>query len=210
MFIHGTYARQKKRGLAADVCPRCAAVRPFLVSDHFLVAHVYFIPVHGGTYQGSSRDCQHCRLISECRPSVYDRLLSEREVAGMTEEQFVVATNPGLALPEPQRSQWIEAVIDLTMFGGDSIRETLPQMALNRLHQARVPSVQLQQYAERLAAWTDASLTERLALLTEVAAAVGGGRDMRVAHSFTQGAMQAAPNGAGCLLGMPLGLLLGP
>jgi hypothetical protein len=207
--IHGTYTPQKKRGLAADVCPRCVEVRPFLVTDHYQVTHLYFIPLGSGTYQGSSQECQHCRLRVLCRPSIYDRILSPKEVDGLSEEQFIVATNPGLALPEPQRAQWIEAVSDLTLFVDVSKGETLPDLALKRLFKANLQPDRMRSFAERFDAWEDASLMARLALLTEAAAAVGGGQELRTAYYFAQTAMQAAPNGAGCLLAIPLGALLG-
>jgi hypothetical protein len=208
-IIHGTYDRRNQRGMAADLCQRCGGVQRFAVVDQVQVPHLYFIPMPGSDYVASWRECLACRIVSRCCPAIYEKVLAPKEAKRLSQEEFVVATNPGLALPEPHRTRWMAAVEDLARYGGKSPKETLRSLALARLRKSSITADQLGQFRDRFGSWTDLSLIDRLALLAEAAATVNAGADMRGAYEFANQAMKTAPNGAGCLLAMPLSFVLG-
>jgi hypothetical protein len=97
LFIWGSNVRRTEIGVVADLCPRCGRVRAHTISEYHKVAHVYFIPLGGGSLVGIGRECYECGAEFECDPRRYNNILDADEAGEMSIRDILEETNTRLA-----------------------------------------------------------------------------------------------------------------
>jgi hypothetical protein len=96
-FVFGMNDREHERGLVADGCARCRALRFHAVIDHVRVVSLYFIPLGKGRRRATLVRCESCGLQRRVEPLHYAATISRDEARAHEPEDVVAETTPLLA-----------------------------------------------------------------------------------------------------------------
>jgi hypothetical protein len=198
-LIYGHTERRKRRGIVADECPLCEDVRPFLVTEHYVVSHLYFIPLGRGRLQASVRRCQACQGAFACDSTLYDQFLSVRQARTLPIDELLEQTNPNLARAREARLQ-LEREAQRAVAGqSHADDEVLLRWLMTRLRQLGEALVNRTHYQDRLLSWYQLPATERERLRREIEAFIEDRKKLQRAAIFTDVVSRTFPRAPGCL-----------
>lgn len=148
-LLWGEQSRQESRGLVVDVCPYCRELRPFLVEEHFVATHLYYVNIGKGRPVGTSRRCFYCGFQDLCDVSLYAELLPAEAAETHGLDFGLAKTNPRLhatwqSLIAPEGNAYRQDA----QWQGDPVEECRELTRRSLLSGADVSEI-----CERLARW---------------------------------------------------------
>lgn len=196
IIIYGAYPYTKTRGLVGDYCPVCEEPRAFVLTDHYELPHIYFIPF-ARFYQLTVRTCQGCGSETQCKRKAYAQVVPHSRSRGMHTEALLAETNAALhALVVAERQ---------AAAAPDSQAEAVRAMRILQQYHTRREAAPL---IQRMQQWPQLSGSARQQLLEEIEELHAIQEQNETVLQFLLNALKTAPEAAHLLLVMPLFLVL--
>ncbi len=211
IIIWGSKHRKNDLGVVAEWCDSCQSVQPAIVTEHYQVGHIYYIPLGKGTLKATSRQCMRCGGEFMAERSAYSAFLPAAQVRAVNTDDLMVRTNPGLAdtiierrqLEADLADQSTELSIDDEAPGATSGRpDPRVQEALSKLNQFDARDEDVRRFMGQLRSFASLDANGQAVLINEIDAYCDGNTKARQTVAFTR-TLKSPPFGTGgCLLGL--------
>lgn len=155
-IIHGSYDRDRPRGVVAERCNRCGEVTLFGLTQRYKVPHIYFIPLGSGELQETVLACTRCGTRAQTSVAQYEQIVPKKRARSMSLGDIIEATNPRLA-------QLLVHVSQL-----DGATDPRVQAACDALWEIGAHHAATKYFLDRLARWASLNAGSQARLLGEI------------------------------------------
>lgn len=176
-IVWGTKHRAEERGIVADWCNLCGGIRAHKLTAHYMVGHIYYIPLGRGTLKATTRACTECTAETEADVAYYGRTMKPRDAAGVAMDTLMEVTNGHLAREMRERQEMIAEMQQRLALsrvqsdvpgGGVGVTDTRLLTAIQQLEDFDIRRGDIAHFFSRLRRWDLLPTEDRNTLFDEV------------------------------------------
>jgi hypothetical protein len=190
-------------GWVADYCLLCHDVTPCSVVQKTLPDPTHFVPLGSGMTLSASRTCSRCGTETGCNPQSYKTFLPKKPASTCSVDELLERTNPQ---QDAIRKQL--ALVPEDFHARPDEDDSRQRLAMLRLRDLGLQTVEVFRFQDGLLDWHRLAPENRRKLWRDINAYVDGVRESQRLELFLQNVCKRAPQGAGCLLAIVIGVPL--